>query len=164
MEETIKYLLNNISVTTSLLFLIAFGIDILINSSQSWSERCFFWFLIFPVGLTCLYAGVFHIFYQDIAAGLIGWEPSPFEIEVGLANLSFAAMAILAAFYGFEARMILITGYSVFLWGAAIGHVRDMIVNSNYHSANAGPFFWTDILFPLVGIILLVMTYRKEGA
>lgn len=164
MEETIKYLLNNISVTTSLLFLIAFGIDILINSSQSWSERCFFWFLIFPVGLTCLYAGVFHIFYQDIAAGLIGWEPSPFEIEVGLANLSFAAMAILAAFYGFEARMILITGYSLFLWGAAIGHVRDMIVNNNYHSANAGPFFWTDILFPLVGIILLVMTYRKEGA
>ena len=105
---------------------------------------------------------LFHIFYQDIAAGLVVWEPSPFEIEVGHANLSFAAMAILAAFYGFEARMILITGYSVFLWGAAIGHVRDIIVSNNYYSANAGPFFLTDILFPLIGIILLFITYRKE--
>ncbi|HEV7179290.1 MAG TPA: DUF6790 family protein, partial [Candidatus Baltobacteraceae bacterium] len=39
--------------------------------------------LFYSVGLTLLWAGVFHAYFESIAAPSIGWQPSPFEYELG---------------------------------------------------------------------------------
>ncbi|PIZ04798.1 MAG: hypothetical protein COY58_03360 [Gammaproteobacteria bacterium CG_4_10_14_0_8_um_filter_38_16] len=42
----------------------------------------------FAVGLTGLWAFIYHIFFPEVAAKFIGWATSPFQFEVGMANLS----------------------------------------------------------------------------
>jgi hypothetical protein len=36
---------------------------------------------------------VFHLFFPSIAAADIGWEVSPFQVEVGMADLAIGATA-----------------------------------------------------------------------
>ena len=38
----------------------------------------------------------------------------------------------------------------VWYWGDAVGHVRQMVVANNYAPGNAGPWFWTDVIVPLL--------------
>lgn len=42
---------------------------------------------LFPVGLMSLWAATGHIFFPQQAAAAIGWQTSPFQFEVGVANL-----------------------------------------------------------------------------
>jgi hypothetical protein len=52
-------------------------------------------------------------------------------------------------------RVAAIVGPTMFLWGAAIGHIRDMLATGNMAPGNAGVIFYSDILLPLVGFALL---------
>jgi ABC-type uncharacterized transport system permease subunit len=54
------------------------------------------WFLFFSIGASMLYNFVAHVFFHEMAARLIGWPDSPFQIEVGLASLGFAVCGFLA--------------------------------------------------------------------
>ena len=52
-----------------------------------------------------------------------------------------------------------VVGYSIFLWGAAAGHVRQMVKERNFAPGNAGLVFYMDMLVPafLYGLLL---TYK----
>lgn len=43
--------------------------------------------MLFTIGLSNLLNFVFHVFFGDTAAKVIGWEQSPFRAEVGFASL-----------------------------------------------------------------------------
>ncbi len=45
----------------------------------SMSERFLSWILLLPIGVTGIWAGVFHLFFPAIAAADIGWQVSPFS-------------------------------------------------------------------------------------
>lgn len=47
-----------------------------------------------------------------------------------------------------------------FTLGAAVGHIREMITAHNFAPGNAGVIFWTDILIPLIGFLLLWLQRR----
>jgi hypothetical protein len=47
-----------------------------------------------------------------------------------------------------------------FLWGAAAGHVVQMVTAHNFAPGNAGVIFWSDILLPLIGFAMLWMRSR----
>jgi hypothetical protein len=53
---------------------------------------------------------------------------------------------------------------SIFLLGDALGHVKQMIVAGNFASGNAGVPFYSDIAFPVLAIILLMIVRRSEAA
>ena len=62
---------------------------------------------------------------------------------------------------GFQkATTLLVT---IFLWGAAAGHINQMILAHNFAPGNAGLIFWTDIFIPLVLIILMILRCRQRG-
>jgi hypothetical protein len=42
--------------------------------------------LLLPIGITGLWAGVSHVFFPATAAAHIGWQVSPFQFEVGMAD------------------------------------------------------------------------------
>ena len=52
-------------------------------------------------------------------------------------------------------RVAAILGPTMFLWGAAIGHMQNMLATGNMAPGNAGVILYTDILLPLVGFALL---------
>ena len=53
---------------------------------------------IFPVGLMGLWAALGHIVFPARVAQAIGWQTSPFQFEVGVANLGIGLAGLYAAF------------------------------------------------------------------
>jgi hypothetical protein len=118
-------------------------------------EKLLSWFVFWTIGVLYLYNFIFHIFFGEMAARFIGWADSPFQLEVGMASLGFAVVGFLAAFGSFDLRLAALVGSGIFLLGAAAGHVHQMIAAHNFAPGNAGIIFWSDILLPLIGFLLL---------
>jgi hypothetical protein len=118
------------------------------------------WFVFWAIGVLYLYNAVLHMFFGRLAASFIGWEDSPFQFEVGTASLGFAAVGFLAAFASFDLRLAAIIGPAIFMLGAAVGHVYQMVTAHNFAPGNAGIMFWSGILLPLVGFLLLSLQRR----
>jgi hypothetical protein len=127
-------------------------------------EKLLSWFVFWTIGVLYLYNAVFHIFFGELAAHYIGWEDSPFQLEVGTASLGFAAVGFLAAFGSFDLRLAAIIGPGIFMLGAAGGHVYQMITAHNFAPGNAGIIFWSDILLPLFGLALLWLQHHSHVA
>ena len=125
-------------------------------------EALFKWFLFFSIGVSYLYNGVMHTVFAETAASYIGWANSPFQYEVGFASLGFAAVGFLASWRSFDMRLAAILGPALFLWGAAGGHIYQMVTARNFAPGNAGIIFWTDIFVPVIGFALLWLQYRHQ--
>lgn len=127
-------------------------------------EPLFAYYLLCALGFTFLYNFVMHVFFQQVAAGYIGWAPSPFETEVGFASLGFAVVALLAFKGSYGLRIGAVIGPALFLLGAAGGHVYQMIAAHNFAPGNAGIIFYMDILVPLIGFLFLYLQLRRKNA
>lgn len=90
---------------------------------------------------------------------------SPFQIELGFASIGFGVVGLIAPWKSLHMRFAAVAPVACFLWGAAGVHIRSMISDGNFDSGNAGVIFWTDILIPLAGLILIWLQrrYEKEG-
>jgi len=118
-------------------------------------EALFAYFLLCSIGLAFLYNFVMHVFFGALAARFIGWADSPFQLEVGFASLGFAVVGFLAFKGEFALRLAAVVGPACFLWGAAGGHVYQMITAGNFAPGNAGVIFYSDILIPVAGLLML---------
>lgn len=115
------------------------------------------WMLLVSLGLNSLWAFMGHVFQAEPVARSIGWETSPFQYEVGVANLGIGLAAIGATFLGAPAGWAVFLVSASFLWGAAWGHFREMRDAGNFAINNVGPIFWWDILTPLTLLIGLLL-------
>jgi hypothetical protein len=122
---------------------------------QRWAvENAVFWF----VGIGAFILGSGHILMADKVAENIGWpKGNPFQFEVGLASLSYGTLGVFATSKGPEWWLAAIVAFSVFMLGAAAGHVVQMVKHRNFAPGNAGVIFWYDILVPLFLIALYVL-------
>jgi hypothetical protein len=170
MADLIAFVLGNFTLTFLVIGLIASGIALLRAAKPLTApvvvEALLAYFLLFSIGVSFFYNFVFHTFFGELAAGFIGWEDSPFQAEVGFASLGFAVVGFLAFRRSFDLRLAAVVGPALFLWGAAGGHVYQMITAGNFAPGNAGIIFYTDILIPLVGFALLWLQHRyaREAA
>ena len=125
-------------------------------------EVAFRWLALLAVGFTGIFTATTHIAFPERSAAEIGWAPSPFQYEVGVADLTVGVLGLLAfrASYGFR----LATTIAVVCWfgGDAIGHIRQMIVADNFAPGNAGSWFWTDVLLPILLVAALVASREKK--
>jgi len=127
----------------------------ILSRRGTFPERMLAWILLLPIGVTGLWAAFFHIFLPATAAAHIGWRPSPFQFEVGIADLAFGATACVAFWRSLEFKAAAVMVSSIALLGDAIGHVRQMLVAHNFAPGNAGVPFYMDIACPLLAILFL---------
>ncbi|WP_069437120.1 DUF6790 family protein [Methyloceanibacter methanicus] len=127
-------------------------------------DRALRYIFIFPLGVLGLWAFIGHVIFPVRAAAAIGWPPSPFQFEVGYANLGIGLASLYAAFTTFYARVAVAIAASCFLVGAGIGHVHDIIAYGNLTAGNAGPILVTDFLTPAVALGLLIASARRPKA
>ncbi len=125
------------------------------------AEQLFRWVSLLGAGIVGLYAAGMHIFFGPPAAANIGWQPSPFQYEVGIANLAVGLLSVLSFRASYAFRLAAVMGLACWLWGNAVGHIRQMIVAGNFAPGNAGPWFWTDVLVPLLLIALLRLAHSE---
>lgn len=168
MAELIRFALSNFTLTFLVVGLVAAAVALARRPKPlpegAVAEELLAWFLVFPIGVSFLYNFVMHVFFGDMAAAFIGWANSPFQAEVGYASLGFAAVAFLAFRGHWQTRLAAILGPALFLWGAALGHVVQMVRAHNFAPGNAGVIFWTDIFLPVIGFALLAATGSRGPA
>jgi hypothetical protein len=161
---TIKFLMQNFTLTLLVLGLLvaaaAMARSRLPVHRAVAVEKLLSWFVFFNIGVSYLYNFIMHGFFGAMAARFIGWADSPFQFEVATASLGFAVVGFIAAFRSFDLRLAAIVGPGIFTLGAAAGHIHEMITAHNFAPGNAGVIFWTDILIPAIGFLLLWLQSR----
>jgi hypothetical protein len=165
--EVIRFALSNFTLTCLVITIIVAVVSLTLGSR--WGSKpavidaFFSYYLLFCIGVSFLYNFVVHVFYGQMAATFIGWAPSPFQTEVGFASLGFGVLGILARWQGLGFRAATVLGPAFFLWGAAGVHIYAMITTHNFAPGNAGFVFWTDLLTPLLGLILIFLQSRHPA-
>ena len=126
------------------------------------AEVLLLWLLVINVGVGGVFGFIGHTVFADRAAASIGWPAgNPFQTEVGIANLAFGVVGILCYWFRDQFWLATIIVTSVFQLGAAVGHIRQIIVANNWSPNNAGPALWADIAFPIILVALLVIARRR---
>ena len=148
----------------ALLFVVALVVAGLRSGHGSAANRFLSWILLLPIGVAGLWAGVYHVFFPEIAASHIGWQPSPFQFEVGMADLAIGITACVAFWSDLNFKAATVSVASIFLLGDGVGHVREMLVAGNFAPGNAGVPFFMDIICPLLAISLVITAKRSRGA
>lgn len=166
MTNFITFIISNFTLTFFVVGLLCSLVDLSLRQKplhkQQVIEALLSYFLLFSIGFSFLYNFVMHVFFAEMAASFIGWKNSPFQYEVGYASLGFAIVGIIAFKQNLTFRAAAVIGPSFFLWGAAGGHVYQMISAHNYAPGNAGVIFWSDIILPIVAFSLLYQQYMQE--
>jgi hypothetical protein len=160
-RDLITFVLQNLP---AFLLALALILGALPSGRGSAAERLLRWVLLLPIGVTGLWAGFFHLATPDVAAAMIGWQPSPFQFEVAMADLAIGITAILAVWRGLDFKLAAIVAAGVFLLGDAVGHVRQMIDAGNFAPGNAGVPFVLDIVGPLLAALLWAVVWRQNAA
>lgn len=158
LKEWISYTLANFGLVMFVLALIIALIDWPIErllKRATGAEVFFRWVILLALGITSIYACIMHSVFPKIAAESIGWEPSPFQFEVAMANFAIGVIAIAAFRAGYGFRLATVFAALILWWGAAVGHIYQMIVHHNFSVGNAGSWLWMDILVPVVLLIFL---------
>ena len=116
MAETIAFVLRNLPV---FLFVAALVFAWLSRSGGTIADRLLAWILLLPIGVSGLWAAMFHLFFPDVAAADIGWEPSPFQFEVGMADLAMGATACVSFWRSLDFKAAVVMVNAIFLLGDA---------------------------------------------
>ena len=76
----------------------------------------------------------------------------------GVGHISYGVLGVTASSFERPYTLAAIIAFSIFMLGAAAGHVRSMVRDHNFAAGNAGYIFWYDILAPLLLIVLYIAT------
>lgn len=88
--------------------------------------------VIYLIGYAGVGAGISHILFGKKISQTIGFEKSPYELEVGFADLAMGITALLASNFAPEFSLAVILISSIFRVGCGIGHIRSMIASRNF--------------------------------
>lgn len=122
-------------------------------------EALFSYYMLVTVGINNLVNFVYHVFFGDLAAEFIGWSQSPFQAEVGFASLGIGIAGVIAFRASLPFRAATLIPPVTFSLGAAGGHIYQMITAKNFSPGNVGLVLPADIVIPVVGLILLWLSY-----
>jgi len=129
------------------------------GGTDEWESDALEIALLWLVGVNGFILASGHLLQPARTAASIGWPTSPFQFEVGLTNLLLAALGLMSGWFDRDFWLATIVAFSIYMLGAAVGHVRSMIRERNFSPGNAGYIFWYDVLVP----ILLIVLYAASG-
>lgn len=139
------------------LFLIAEVVGFVLTGGDGFLRWTTMNAVLFLIGSSCVGNGIAHLFFGPVIARSIGWQPGPFQFEVGAANLGIGIAAIVAgAAFEPDAWLAPILAAAIFLFLAGAGHIRQIATARNLSINNAGPILFLDFLMPAVALALWV--------
>jgi hypothetical protein len=110
--------------------------------------------LVIYVGLMGLLTAYAHVFRPLQTSASIGWSTSPYEYEVGMADLTVGVLGVLCLWLRDNFWLATAIANAVWLLGDAVGHIRQMVLNNNHAANNSGIFLITEITMPLIILVL----------
>lgn len=160
----LKLILSNPSVSLFVVGLICSLVSLLFRkrprSKTVVAEAFVAFFFLFSIGIGYLNNFLMHVVFADYTAKFIGWANSPFQLEVGFASLGMGVAGLIAFRQNLSFRLAAFIPPAFFLWGAAGGHIYQIMKTHNMAPGNAGAILWTDILLPVIGFTLLYAQWK----
>jgi hypothetical protein len=117
------------------------------------------------VGIAGLLAFVRHVLFHKSDAERLGWQTDrpDWMFEVGFANLAFGFMATVAvlARWGMQAQVIVLLGYALYLFQAAVLHGYRYFTDEKRSPAR----LWRSVIATLVyaGMMAFFAVYALRG-
>jgi hypothetical protein len=124
-------------------------------------RTCLLYLLFIYVGCMGLLTAYAHIFRPVETSASIGWATSPYEYEVGMADLTVGVLGILCLWLRGNFWLATALANAVWLLGDAIGHIREMALRNNHAKNNSGIFLIAEIVTPIV-ILILALYHRAQ--
>lgn len=156
-EQIISFFLSNIP-----LVMCALAIIIAALIPTNFNNRLFVCMLFFAVGISGIWEFAKHTFDLQFPFNNIGSEPSFVEFEMGLAYLGIGLGGIIAVFANWFYRAAIVTVTTTLLWGTGLWQIYQMVQHPGVINGDQNLALWTNILIPLILIILLIATYKKK--
>ena len=119
------------------------------------------YFFFIYVGLMGLLTAYAHVWRPAQTSASIGWLPSPYEYEVGMADLTVGVLWVLCLWFRGNFWLATAIANAVWLLGDAVGH-RQVILANNHAANNSGIFLVAEIMMPV--IILFLALYHRHVA
>lgn len=120
-----------------------------------------FFIYVGVMGVLTTYA---HVFRPVQTSASIGWSPSPYEYEVGMADLTVGVLGILCLWLRGNFWLATAIGNAVWLVGDAVGHIRQIVFYNNHAENNSGIFLVVEIIMPLAILFLAWYDRRHTSA
>jgi hypothetical protein len=134
------------------------------RKSLPFEEQLLRWLFLLYIGWGSLEWFILHTFFRDYTANFIGWQPSSFQFELAAANLSYAILGIIAFWnknYGF--RLALGIGFIIWSFSDWLGHTFEIVAPVNFNNSyHVGSLFYTNLILPVLILILLICTRTKS--
>jgi len=116
-------------------------------------------------GISGIFAFFGHVFNGPEVAKSIGWPAgNPFQFEVGIANLGIGVLGLMCIWWRSDFWLATIVMASIFNWGAAYGHIDQIIRFQNFAPNNAGVILYYGIINPIVlfGLYFITRSLSKS--
>lgn len=123
------------------------------------------WWLVFAIGVSEVVGGLFHVFDGEQIAEEIGFTRGDggFQFENAMADIAIGTVAILCFRFRGNFWLAALIAVTISWWGDAYGHIHQEIEYDNHDPDNTGIPLYTDIINPLVGIVLYALNQRAGG-
>lgn len=144
-------------------FILALVIASMSRDIPQAAERYLSWVLV-SVGLEGLWAGLTHVLFPETAARFIGWQVSPFQFEIGIADIALGVTAIMAFWRPIAFKAAVVTFGFIFFVGLVIGHIKQIVTTGDMAAGNAGLLLVLTVVKPvlLVGLLIAArISYAK---
>ncbi len=157
LAAAIRFILMNLP---SVFFVLALLIAYVRKTPQPAAYRYLSWLLVLAVGADMLWAGLYHVFLPNVAASFIGWQDSPFQFEIGVADIAAGIVAVVSFWRGLEFKTAVVWYVVLFYVGVAIGHVRQAVTTHNFAPGNFGMLFLLTVVKAVLLTWLLLRARR----
>lgn len=164
MASLVRFLLADVSLwTLALALLLGFLQCRRQWQVGRWAEASLLWIAFWVLGVAGVHGFVVHLAFGPFIAEQIGWPNSPFQNEVAYANLTIGILG----FSSFILRrrdylLASMVAYGSWFFADGLGHVVSLVLNSDRAPANAGTVLYTDLLTPLLVVVLLQLSARER--
>lgn len=160
MAAAIRLILANLP---AILFVGALVVAMLRRDGRPAAPRFLDWLILLSVGLESLWAGLFHVFAPQTAAASIGWQVSPFQFEIGIADGAIGLVAIAAFWRSLAFKSAVVAYIVLFYAGVAVGHVQQTVETHNFAANNFGLLLAMTVVKVVLLPLVLWQTWRWEG-
>src|SRR5271168_5696 len=152
-------------VVFAALALVAASIHLGVSSSRRSSGAAIaatylLYMLVIYVGLMGLLTAYAHVFRPLQTSASIGWSTSPYEYEVGMADLTVGVLGILCLWLQGNFWLATAIANAVWLLGDAVGHIRQTVLYNNHAANNAGICLAAELVTPVVILTLAIYHCR----
>ncbi|MGL5603544.1 MAG: DUF6790 family protein [Silvania sp.] len=159
--NAIRLILTNIPLV---MFILASLIPLLSHrQSGRYAERYLSWLLLLSIGVASLWAGLYHTLWPQTAAAFIGWQSSPFQFEMGMADIALGVVAIVSFWRGLEFKFAVVLWVVIEFAGLVYGHFHQLATTGDHQAGNAGILLGLTIIHVVLLPLLWILARRAAG-